>query len=587
MINKHLTKLLVAIITSVIFTFQLYGHESYSIYETNQLFHPEEGLNGAVATQEQNATRVGIDILQNGGNAVDAAVAIGYTLAVTLPRAGNLGGGGFMTIWLNKEQKAYVINYRERAPANINLEKIIHMPRSEFINSYYASGVPGTVAGLNLAANKFGTKKLENLIRPAIELAEHGFNLNITQVNGRNFAQEKISTDPEARKIFFKKKSKPVDKKTETIDKLEPYSLNEKFTQEDLANTLKLISKFDNDGFYKGETADKILSEFNKKGVKLEKSDLENYQAEIVEPVSTTYKDYTIYAPPPPSSGGVTLAEILNILEILDISKIPFNSANYYHYLTESFNLAYLDKNYQFGDPKFIQNNIDKFLSKEYAKSLAKKINKKYHTPSEKIDTNKITVNEGTNTTHYVVIDKNKNIVSNTYTLNSSFGNGKIVPGTGFFMNNELDDFTIKLGEANTYGLIQGKSNLIEPYKQPLSSMTPVIILDPDKNPYLATGSPGGSRIITTVSQVILNSLSNNFNINTAVSIPRIHSQLWPDILYYEQGISPDTIAILTSMGHKTELTQAMGSAQTLAQDDIYYKAVADPRRAGAKAITY
>lgn len=381
MINKHLTKLLVAIITSVIFTFQLYGHESYSIYETNQLFHPEEGLNGAVATQEQNATRVGIDILQNGGNAVDAAVAIGYTLAVTLPRAGNLGGGGFMTIWLNKEQKAYVINYRERAPANINLEKIIHMPRSEFINSYYASGVPGTVAGLNLAANKFGTKKLENLIRPAIELAEHGFNLNITQVNGRNFAQEKISTDPEARKIFFKKKSKPVDKKTETIDKLEPYSLNEKFTQEDLANTLKLISKFDNDGFYKGETADKILSEFNKKGVKLEKSDLENYQAEIVEPVSTTYKDYTIYAPPPPSSGGVTLAEILNILEILDISKIPFNSANYYHYLTESFNLAYLDKNYQFGDPKFIQNNIDKFLSKEYAKSLAKKINKKYHAP--------------------------------------------------------------------------------------------------------------------------------------------------------------------------------------------------------------
>lgn len=325
----------------------------------------------------------------------------------------------------------------------------------------------------------------------------------------------------------------------------------------------------------------------SKSGGYINYNDLSNYKAKIVEPIKSQYNNYIIYAPPPPSSGGVIIAEVLKILDKLNINKIQPNTARYYHLLTETFNFAYLDRNYGLGDPNFVNNNIEQLLSEDHIDKIIDQINLKKHTPSSEIDTIQKKFTEGNNTTHYVVIDKNLNIVSNTYTLNYSFGSGIIIPGTGFFINNELDDFTINLNTANAYGLIQGKNNIIEKNKQPLSSMSPIIITTKDNVPVMATGSPGGSRIITTVVQILLHTLNNNYNISTAVSSPRIHSQLWPDILYYEQGISDDTINILRTMGHDTEPTNAMGSAQSIFYSKPYFYSTQDYRRAGAHADAY
>jgi gamma-glutamyltranspeptidase/glutathione hydrolase len=563
------------IIFSIV-TLSSYAESTQQIlFETSQLFHPVIGKNGAVATQEKYATDIGLDILKQGGNAVDAAVAIGYALAVTLPRAGNLGGGGFMTIWINNEQKAYVINYRETTPSKIDIKKIQELPQTEFIRSLSAAGVPGTVSGLNLAVEKFGSKPLKQLIEPAINLAKDGFIITETQLQSLNFADDLLSKDSEAKKIFFNKKTN------------RPYQLGELLIQKDLARTLKLISDNNTAGFYQGETADRIANYMSRNKGYITKKDLENYQARIVEPVKTKYRDYNIYSPPPPSSGGIILAEILKILEKIDINKYTYNTADYYHILTEVFNYSYLDRNYGLGDPLFVDNNIEQLLSDKHIKNIIKKIDTKKHTPSVEIDTKNTKWQEGKNTTHYVVIDKDYNIVSNTYTLNYSFGTGKIIPGTGFFINNELDDFTINLGTANAYGLIQGKKNIIEPGKQPLSSMTPTIITTKDNIPYLATGTPGGSRIITTVAQIILNMINNNQNLSTAVANPRIHSQLWPDILYYEQGISQDSIDKLNKMGHITKQTDAIGSAQSVQYLEPYVYSTKDYRRAGAHANAY
>lgn len=555
------------------------------IFETNDRFHPEVGLNGAVATQEELASKIGLEILKNGGNAIDAAVAIGYAMSVTLPRAGNIGGGGFMTIWSHKQQKAYVINYRETAPKKIDLDKIKSMSHEEFINSYYASGIPGTVAGFNLAVEKFGTMKLKELLKPAIKLAEDGFNIHETQMQGLNYAKDKLFSNKEAKEIFFKK-----TRETKGSNYYIPYKLGERLKQKDLAETLKLIAKYGNKGFYEGKTADLIIKAMSKhdngKGL-ITKQDLKNYKAKLVEPLISNYKNYKIIAPPPPSSGGIVINQILKILERLDIEQYNYNSADYYHLLIESFNLSYLDRNYKLGDPNYIEINQNKLLSDNYIKQLASKINTKTHTSSDLIDQQSKQWREGKNTTHYVVIDKDLNVVSNTYTLNTSYGTGRIIPGAGFFINNELDDFTLALGQANAYGLIQGKNNIIEPGKQPLSSMTPIIILDQYNIPYIATGSPGGSRILTTISQIILNSISNNLNISASVAAPRIHSQLWPDILFYEQGISPDTLEKLKNMGHTLKETSSMGSAQSLQYKKPYFLATSDPRRAGAMALAY
>ncbi|MBP9722113.1 MAG: gamma-glutamyltransferase [Gammaproteobacteria bacterium] len=546
------------------------------LFETSQRFHPEIGRNGAVATQEINATKVGLDILKQGGNAVDAAVAIGYALAVTLPRAGNLGGGGFMTIWMQKEQKAYVINYRETAPEKIDINTITQLykkDKNSFIYSLKASGVPGTVSGLNLAAEKFGIKKLSQLIQPAINLASHGITVTQPLLDSLKYSEDRLKSDPEANKVFF------------TSNKL--YELNQTFRQPDLANTLKLIAKYGNAGFYQGRIA-KLIEEANiKQNGYITQADLLNYKASLVEPIVANYKNYKIITPPLPSAGGILLSEQLNILSKLKVNLPDNNSAEYFHYLTEIMNLTYLDRNTHLGDSKFGSFDVTKLLSQKHATDLAKKIDPKKHISFNRVNNS---WNEGKNTTHYVVVDRDLNIVSNTYTLNTTYGSHKIIPGTGFFMNNELDDFTILLDEPNVYKLKQGNKNLIAPNKQPLSSMTPTVVISKNNDtPVFATGSPGGSRIITTILQVILNIIDYKQDIATAVATPRIHSQNWPDILYYEEGISIDTIEKLQSMGHQVEKTVAMGSAQTVYYNSKTHElyATADPRRAGALAMVY
>lgn len=559
------------LITTCVISITQICHAIPTLYETYDTSHPEIGKNGAVATQEAHATKVGLDILKKGGNAIDAAVAIGYALAVTLPRAGNIGGGGFMTIWLNKEQKAYVINYREKAPHSISINEIRSMPHDQFIYSYKAAGVPGTVAGLNMANKKFGKLKLPTVINPAIKLAENGFPISRGFLDATSYSKDILNQDILAKQFFLNKQ----------------LQINAIFKQPELAKTLKLIAKHGDAGFYSGETANLITKAVRDNHGYITKNDLKTYTAELVEPIISTYRNYKIITPPPPSSGGPVVAEILNILEALNIHALPNNSADYFHFLTESFNLAYIDRNYNLGDPKFGKNNLDKMISKDYAKELAKTINTKNHIKTAMFDQSTTIWHEGKNTTHYTVIDKDLNVVSNTYTLNLEFGAGKIIPGTGFFINNELDDFTINLGEKNSFNLIQGEKNLIAANKQPLSSMAPTIVLTNNNQPYLATGSPGGSKIITAIVQVILNTIDRKLNVSSALAMPRIHSQFIPDELQYENGISNDSLEILKKMGHKTKLSSAMGSAQSIVYNDDYMQAAADLRRSGALACTY
>jgi gamma-glutamyltranspeptidase / glutathione hydrolase len=554
--------------------------DDFPILESEQIFNPVYGEKGMVVTQEEVASKVGAKILSQGGNAVDAAVAVGYALAVTLPKAGNIGGGGFMIIWLNKEKKAIVINYREKAPKlatkNMFLNADGTVNNESIDKSYKSVGIPGTVYGLNLALKKYGTLPLKVVMKPAIDLARNG--VVVTNAFSKSLHNEKklLLTSEESTKIFLNKNK-------------EAKKPGELFVQKDLANTLEKISNEGSNAFYKGDIANKIVKDVKDHGGILTKEDLENYKADEMEPISGTYRGYHIYSVPPPSSGGITLIEMLNILENFNMNDIPLNSAKYYHVLTEIMNYAYYDRNSQLGDPDFVKNPMDKLTSKDYAKKISEKIDFEKHTPSSQIQTNGIReeADQNGNTTHFSVIDKDGNMVSNTYTLNFWYGNGKTVKGTGILLNNEMGDFTAKVGVPNSFGLIQGPANSIEPMKRPLSSMTPTILLNNKLEPVLATGAPGGSRIITQIFNVLVNYIDYKQNIATASSKPKFHSQLWPDEIYYEAGISPDTLGLLTKMGHKLKLGDPFGSVQTAEQkkqNHIYYGS-ADARSEGDEAV--
>ncbi|MCF6775374.1 gamma-glutamyltransferase [Thiotrichales bacterium 19X7-9] len=545
------------------------------VQESPERFHPIESNYGMVATQESLATDVGVKILNQGGNAVDAAVAVGFALAVTMPKAGNLGGGGFMLIWLNDKKKAIAINYREKAPMaatkDMFLDKNGNVDEDLISGTYKASGVPGTVKGLVLAEKKYGKLSLKEVIQPAIDLAENGFEVSYPMAESLSDAKDWLFGHPETRKIFLNKNN-------------QPYKAGQWLIQKQLAETLKRIRDTNGDDFYTGKTAKILVKDMKANGGLITLADLKSYHAEELEPVKGTYKGYKIYSMPPPSSGGVTLIELLNILEGFNLEKFGLNSAESIHLMTEAESYAYNDRNSDLGDPDFVHNPVEHLVSKSYADSIRKQINYDKHVPSSKISDVKVIDNESNQTTQFSVVDHDGNMVSNTYTLNYSYGNGIIAKDLGFFLNNEMDDFTAKVGVANSFGLVQGKANSIEPGKRPLSSMTPTIIITKDNQPFLATGSPGGSRIITTTLQVILNMITHHLNLQSAVNAPRVHSQLWPDQIQIEQGISPDTIKILEEMGHQVVLDAAMGSANSVSyQDDMFYGA-RDPRRAGALA---
>ncbi len=548
-----------------------------AIQESDQRFHPVVGDHGMVATQEKKATLVGVEILKKGGSAIDAAVAVGFALAVTLPKAGNLGGGGFMMIKSSDSPEVVALNYREKAPIlakkNMYLDQNGDVDRHKVSDTYLASGVPGTVAGLLWAHDKYGKLPLKEVMAPAISLAENGFIIEPYFAESLAEAAPRLKDSKAASSVFFKMDGSL-------------YQAGEILKQPDLANTLKLISKNGRDAFYKGKIAELIVVDMKKHGGIITMKDLEAYQVTVEKPIKGIYRGYTIYSMPPPSSGGIVMMEILNILEGYPMGKYGLNSAKTMHVMTEAFNYAYNDRNTDLGDPLFVKNPTKKLTSKQYAESIRQKIDLSKHTPSSVISKSITPDHESTQTTHYSIIDHEDNVVSNTYTLNYSYGNGKMVKGAGFLLNNEMDDFTAKVGAANAHGLVQGEANAIEPQKRPLSSMSPTIMIGP-KGVLYATGSPGGGRIITTVLQVILNIVDYQLDLQSAVSMPRMHSQLWPDEIMIEQGFSVDTVNILEVMGHKVVLFDAMGSAQTAKKSDHGFKGAADPRRMGAYAEGY
>ncbi len=499
---------------------------------------PVESEHGMVVTAQHLATDVGVDVLKNGGNAVDAAVAVGYALAVVYPTAGNIGGGGFMTIRL-KDGKMTFLDFRERAPLAATKTMYLDakgdiVPRAS-LDGYLAVGVPGSVMGFETAREKYGTKSRQDLLAPAIRYAKEGFTLEQGDVANISGSAKRLAKDEAAAKIFLKAEGKP-------------YAAGEKLVQPDLAAVLSSIADKGPDAFYKGMPADAITKASQAKGGILAKEDFEQYAVRELKPVECSYRGYDIISSPPPSSGGVIICEILNVLEDYPLSFLGYGSAETVHLMVEAMRHAYVDRNAALGDPDFVENPMSTLLDKSYAKAIRAKIDP--YKSGTSADLKPLGAKESVETTHYSIIDDEGNAVAVTYTLNGSFGAGVVAPGTGILLNNEMDDFTSKPGVPNLYGLVQGEANAIAPKKTPLSSMSPTIVTK-DGKPFMVIGSPGGSRIITITLEAILNVIDFGMDISQAVNAPRIHHQWQPDKIYLEPyTLSPDTIRALIAMGH-------------------------------------
>jgi gamma-glutamyltranspeptidase/glutathione hydrolase len=541
-----------------------------------QRAQPVVAENAMVVTSHKKATEVAYKILKAGGNAIDAAVAAGFALAVTQPRSGNIGGGGFMLYSPADSQEVVAIDYREKAPARA-YEKMfldatgeVDKKLSRF--SHLSAGVPGTVAGLILALEKYGTLPVPEVLAPAIKLAEEGFILPERFVSGISSRLERLQKWPASNKKFFKADGRL-------------YQAGEVFKQADLAKTLQRIARDGTEGFYQGETARLIVDEMQKHSGLISLQDLKNYQAVVREPIHGVYRGFDIYSMSPPSSGGVHIVQILNMLESYPIGEYGHNSAKTIHLMSEAMRRAYADRAAYLGDSDFIKVPLKGLVSKQYAKALIKNIKHDKATPSVEISAGAPFDYESNQTTHFSIVDQYGNAVSNTYTLNFSYGSGIVVAGAGFLLNNEMDDFSAKPGTANAFGLLGGEANKIEAEKRMLSSMSPTIVKQHGKN-YLVTGSPGGSRIISTTLQVIMNVIDHKMNIQSAVNAPRIHHQWLPDEIRIEQGISLDTIRLLENMGHQVVQKRSMGSIQSILIDRENGKVygAADPRRSTASA---
>jgi gamma-glutamyltranspeptidase/glutathione hydrolase len=503
---------------------------------------PVSSRNGMVVSTSSYASRIGIDILKKGGNAVDAAAAVGFALAVTYPAAGNIGGGGFMVIHL-ADGKNVTIDYREKAPLSAYRDMYLN-PDGEFDpqlsqQGVTSAGVPGSVAGLLYALGKYGTLPLSEIIQPAIDLAEKGWRLNARDARYFSESLPLFEKYPSTRRIFMK------DSAT--------YKEGDVFIQTDLARTLEQIKEKGRDGFYKGRVAELLVKQVHSMGGYITAEDLEKYQPVERIPITGTYRGYEVVSMPPPSSGGIALVELLNILENYNLTEEGWNSDQYIHHLVEAMKYVYADRTYNLGDADFYPVPEDQLTSKEYANEIYKKIEAAGNraVASDDIKSPDLAaLHEGTQTTHYSVYDDFGNAVSTTTTINSLFGSGIIVDSAGFFLNNEMDDFSSKPGVQNQFGLLGGEANSIRPEKRMLSSMTPTIILK-DGKPYIILGSPGGSTIITVVLQVVLNCIDFNMNIRQAIERPRIHHQWMPDSIYYEQKALTDKVRReLSAMGY-------------------------------------
>jgi len=548
-----------------------------AIYSQDAIHHPVWAKNGMVATQEALASDIGLKILKDGGNAVDAAVAVGFALAVTLPRAGNIGGGGFMMVYDAKQGKTVALDYREKAPSSAARDMYLDSDGNAVsdLSRYHglAVGVPGTVAGLLKALEDHGTMSRGQVMAPAIALAENGIEVTAGLSESLEALSDRLQKWPSTKKIFFKPDGSA-------------YQPGELLLQPELAKSLKLIAAKGNDGFYKGETARKLVKAVNEAGGNMSLQDLANYQAIARVPVKGDYRGYEIVSMPPPSSGGIHIVQILNILEGYPLKDYGQNSAQTIHLMSEAMQLAYADRAEYLGDADFIDVPASGLTSQPYADKLRTLINPNKATPAATIKANNPLPYESDQTTHFSIVDKDGNAVANTYTLNFSYGTGLVAEGTGILLNNEMDDFSAKPGVPNGYGLIGGDANAVEANKRPLSSMSPTLVFK-DSKPYIVTGSPGGSRIITTVTQVISNVIDHDMNIAEATHAPRIHDQWLPDEIRIEKALNIDTIKKLESMGHKVNPQAAMGSTQSIMITPNGVYGSSDPRIVDAAVVGY
>ncbi|MTV13596.1 MULTISPECIES: gamma-glutamyltransferase [Bradyrhizobium] len=500
---------------------------------------PVAAENGMVVSAQHLATQVGVEVLKRGGNAVDAAVAVGYALAVAYPAAGNLGGGGFMTIQFADGRKTF-LDFRETAPkgatADMYLDKEAKIVAGLSTKGHLAVGVPGSVAGMEYAREKYGTMKRADVIAPALQLAEDGFVLDRGDIQMLDSAVDDLRQDPPSAAIF--------------LNNGKPFQVGERLVQHELAETLREISKRGTDGFYKGWVGAAIVAASQGGKGLLTQEDLDNYRVRELAPVECDYRGYHVVSAPPPSSGGVVICEMLNILEGYPLKELGYHSAQAVHYQIEAMRHAYVDRNSYLGDPDFVKNPLERLLDKTYAAQIRAAIDPAKAGVSRDIKPG-VPPHEGNNTTHYSIADRDGNAVSVTYTLNDWFGAKVTAAKTGVLLNDEMDDFTAKVGVPNLYGLVQGEANAIVPGKRPLSSMSPTIV-SKDGKPVIVMGTPGGSRIITAVLLTMINAIDYGMNAQEAVDMPRFHQQWLPEATNLEDyTLSPDTRKILEGMGHK------------------------------------
>jgi gamma-glutamyltranspeptidase/glutathione hydrolase len=506
---------------------------------------PVYARNAMVVTQEPLAADIGLAVMKSGGNSVDAAVAVGFALSVTYPFAGNIGGGGFMLVRMANGQTSF-IDFRERAPGKATRDMYLDAsgaPSKDSLLGWRAAGVPGTVRGLEMARNMFGKTNAiswQRLLRPAIELASKGFPISHSQMNSfRAYAKQLSQADsPDSKRIF--------------LNGGKFYEWQEIFRQPDLASTLERIARDGASEFYEGKTARMIADAMAKNGGLITMDDLHSYKVVVREPLRGSYHGYEIITAPLPSSGGVCILQMLGMLDGTEFETNGAGSAKNYHFLADVMRFSFADRNRYLGDPDFVKTPIAILTSADYLTTRRARIDSAKATEASQIETVNAAKNEGSDTTHFNVVDEEGNVVAVTYTLNDGYGSGVTVPGAGFLLNDEMDDFTAKLGATNAYGLAQGPANLIEPGKRPLSSMTPTIVLKEGK-PFLVLGAPGGSRIITAVLQVMLNVLDFHMNVQDAIDFPRVHAQWNFPRLEVERGVSPDTIALLRKMGYEIQ----------------------------------
>lgn len=529
------------------------------------------GSHGAVASRSALASDVGVDILRQGGNAVDAAVAVGFALAVTYPSAGNLGGGGFMVI-RTADGEVLTQDHREKAPLAATTDMFLdadgNVDRTLSLASLKASGVPGSVAGMLDALERHGTLTREQVLAPAIKLAREGFVLNEDLASDFRNLRPSMENYPASLAVFTNDGS--------------PWQAGDLFIQADLADSLQRISDHGRDGFYRGPTADMIVAEMERNGGLISHEDLQSYEVVWREPIRGEYRGYEIWSMPPPSSGGVVLLQVLNMLEPYDIGELGWGSTRTVHLMVEGLRRAYADRAEHLGDPDFYPVPIDRLIDKEYALERFQDVDMSRASDSEEIFAGDWTT-ESTETTHYSVVDAEGNAVAVTTTLNGGYGNRIVVPGAGFLLNNEMDDFSAKPGTPNMYGLLGGEANKIEPGKRMLSSMTPTIVVK-DGETVLVTGSPGGSTIINTVLHIVMNVIDHGMDVEQAVASPRFYHQWKPDVIRFEQGsISPRVRGELEAMGHRglRDAGYGVGDANSIMIRDGVIGASSDPRNEG------